>query len=82
MTLHLAYLLFNAKRNKILCKIYLFSVVALVDNFRLHWHTLGWCNVRSAVNRVWYKNTKLLFIMELNVHGGERHLHGNGSFTS
>ena len=62
MTLHLTYLLFNAKRNKILCKIYLFSVVASVDNFRLHWHTLGWCNVRSAVNRVWYKNTKLLLL--------------------
>ena len=32
MTLHLTYLLFNANRNKILCKIYLFSVVASVDN--------------------------------------------------
>lgn len=62
MTLHLTYLLFNANRNKILCKIHLFSVVASVDNFRLHWHTLGWCNVRSAVNRVWYKNTKLLLL--------------------
>ena len=62
MRLHLTYLLFNAKRNKILCKIYIFSVVASVDNFRLHWHTLGWCNVRSAVNRVWYKNTKLLLL--------------------
>ena len=47
---------------KFYAKFIFFSVVASVDNFRLHWHTLGWCNVRSAVNRVWYKNTKLLLL--------------------